>query len=120
MSKIHGQATLRINGQVYESEDDATLKPGGFNNTPRMIGQKFHYSQTTLAASVVCKIPVTAETSLRELQEMNEAEVTFESDTGKTFIVRNAAQTRDLELTGGDSGGTVELEFMGEPAEEMI
>lgn len=118
--KIHGQATIRIDGTVIESDDDATLKPGGIKNNPRMIGQKFHHNQTTIPAMVTCKVGVSADVSLRKLQELTGVEITFESDTGKTWIVRNAVQTAELELTGGEQGGTVQLEFYGEPAEEMI
>lgn len=117
--KIHGQATIRINGQVIESEDDAALKPGGLKNNGRMIGQKFHHNQTTIPATVTCKVPVGGSTSIRDLQALSGVEITFESDTGRTWIVRNAVQTAELELTGGEQGGTVQLEFAGEPAEEM-
>lgn len=120
MSKIHGIATIRINGKVYESEPDASIQPGGYKNNPRQIGRKYHYNQQVIPSQVVCKVPVTKEVSLRELQEIVEAEVTFESDAGRTWIIRNATQNAELSLAGGDSGGTVEMTFNGSPAEEMV
>lgn len=120
MSKIHGQASIRINGQYYESDNDASLKPGGIKNNNRMIGRKSFYNQTTIPSEVKCKIGVTKDISLTALQSISEAEVTFTSDTGRTWIIRNAAQTGELEMSGGDSGGSVELTLQGEPAEEMV
>jgi len=120
MSKIHGQATIRINGQVYESEDGASLTPGGLKNNPRMTGQKFYYNQTYIPAVVTMTTPVLGTTSLRDLQEIAQAEITFASDNGRIWIIRNAAQTGDVNMSGGADGGKVQLTFEGEPAEEMI
>ncbi len=120
MSKIHGRATIRFNGQVYETDDDATLQPGGLKNNERMTGEKFFYNQTKIPSMVVCKIPVTKEVSLRQFQEMTDVEVTFTSDNGRTWIIRSAAQTGELQLQGGADNGKVEMTFHGEPAEEMV
>ena len=119
MSQIHGQATIRINGQVHESEDDATLMPGGLRNNGNMIGQKFFHNQSTESSKVTAKFPVTKDVSLVDLQKLNGIEITFESDMGVTYIIRDACQTNTLELSGGESGGTVDVEFMGNPAQEM-
>lgn len=117
MSKIHGRATIRLNGQVYESEDDASLMVGGLKNTVKMVGEKSYYTQTKTPSKVTCKIPVSGGVDLRSLQEMAEVEVIFESDTGDSYVIRSASQTNEVELKGGDSGGTVELSFEGDPAE---
>jgi hypothetical protein len=119
MTQIHGQATIRINGQVYESQDDASLMVGGIKNNVRMIGQKTVRNETILPSKVKCKIPISAGMSLVMLQSLSGAEVTFESDMGQIWIIRDAAQTAELDLSGGSDGGLVELELMGEPAEEM-
>lgn len=120
MPHIHGQATIRIDGTVIESEDNASLMVGGLQNNTRMIGRKVAHNQSTIPASVKCKVAVSAGTSLRALQELSGVEITFESDMGRTWIIRDAAQTAALELSGGAEGGTVELEFKGNPAEEMV
>ncbi len=120
MSKIHGQATIRLNGQVYETEDDASLMPGGVKNTDRMIGKKFNYNQTTIPSEVICKVPVNKDVSLKQLQEMTGVEINFESDVGRSYIIRDAVQVGEIKLTGGSDGGTAELTFKGEPAEEMV
>lgn len=119
MSKMHGRATIRIDGQVFESDDDATLIPGGLQNSGGMVGSKFFYSQTNTASEVKMKIPVTKESDLRAFQELAEVEIMFESDTGLTYLQRNAVQTGRIELQGGEGNGKVELTFNGEPAEKV-
>lgn len=118
--KIHGSATLRLNGQHIETNDDATLTVGGTKNTPRTIGKKFYHSESYMASKVECKVPVTAETSLRELQEMSGVELHFLSDTGRTYIIREAVQTAEVSVQGGESGGEASLVFEGEAAEEVL
>ncbi len=117
--KMHGQAVIRRNGQILVTDEDATLEPGGIVNNPRMIGRDFAYNQSWTPGKVTCKTPVTKDVSLTELQQLTDLEIAFESDTGTTWIIRNAVQAGNLSLTGGNSGGTTELTFQGKPAVEM-
>ncbi|WP_435640332.1 phage tail tube protein [Micavibrio aeruginosavorus] len=117
--QLHGLATLRINGQVYESQD-ATLTPGGIKNHPRMVGKKFFFNQSFEPSTCVVKIAKIKGLSLKYLQSLSGAEIQFESDAGETYIMRNAAQVGDITMTGGADGGLVELTFNGEEIEEMV
>ncbi len=119
MQQKHGQATIRFNGQVYETADDAVLTVGGPKNTVSMTGQKAFRSQTYMPSKVECKIPVVKGFSLKNFQQMVDVEIIFQSDTGNTYVIRNAAQTGEVSLTGGDDGHAA-LVFEGEPAEEML
>jgi hypothetical protein len=65
-----------------------------------------------------CTISVGADTDLARFGKIADATVTFEADTGQTWIIRNAWVTDTLEITDGD-GGKVGLKFAGPPAEEM-
>lgn len=120
MAKIHGRATIYVNGQVFDTDPGATLRVGGLKNNDRSTDQRFHYNQSFIPAQVVCKVPVSVATSLRSLQELAEAEIQFLSDTGRRYVITEAAQTGEVELAGGADGGKVELTFNGQPAEEMI
>lgn len=119
MAKFHGRATIRFNGLVIETDDDATLKVGGIKNNPRQVGNSFNYNQTKIPSQMTCKVGVSKNVSLAALQAMAEAEIQFESDCGKVFIIRDGCQTGELEFTGGADGGTTELTINGSPAEEM-
>ncbi|PZQ45158.1 MAG: hypothetical protein DI551_08195 [Micavibrio aeruginosavorus] len=117
--KMHGRASIRIDGQYFDSDDDASFSPGGIQNTGGMVGSGFYYSQENTVAEVKMKIPVTKEIDLVSMQSLAEVEIIFESDNGITYMIRSAVQTGRLELQGGSGNGKVELTFQGEPAERM-
>lgn len=118
--KTLGRATIRVNGQVFDSEPGASLLVGGLKNNARQTTETFYYNQTKIPSRLSCRVPVTADVSLRALQEITDAEITFEGDTGQTYIVRNAVQTGDVEVADGSDGGFAALVFEGDPAEEML
>ncbi len=116
---IHGRATIRVNGEKLIAEHNAGLEPGGVINDGRMTGDTFGYTQSIDSAVVTCKVRVTKDVSIIRLQSLADVEITFESDTGTSYIIRNAAQTNKLKLEGGEGNGTVELILKGEPAAEV-
>lgn len=118
--KTLGRATIRVNGQVYDTEPGATILPGGLKNNARQTSDRFYYNQTKIPARMTCRVPITADVSLRQLQELTDAEITFEADTGQTYIMRNAVQTGDVEGADGADGGFASLTFESDPAEEML
>lgn len=117
MTVLHGQATIRFNGQHYETNDDATFTPGGTKNTSRTIGRSVYRSESYMASKLECKIPVTSDIDIIEIQEMSDVEIIFESNTGKTYVMSNCAQTADVSLQGGESGGEASATFEGEAAQ---
>lgn len=119
-SQIHGRATIRIDGQFYDSEPGASIEVGGTTNISRPMTHTVKYSQTYQPGRITCGIPLTDDLSLVQLKGLTGVEVTFETDNGKTFILRNAVQVGAAALAGGDSGGVVQLEFSGDPAEEVV
>lgn len=119
MSKVHGRATITFNGQVYETEDGATLTLGGIKNNDRTTGEKFFFNQSYFASTLVCRIPKTKGLSLRTFQGMNEATIVIQSDTGDTWIMRDAAQTGEISIAGGADGGKFDVTFNGSAVEEM-
>lgn len=118
--KILGRAKILVNDEFYDSEPGAMLAPGGFRNNSRPTSHSVKYNQTLIPARVTCSVPFTEGMSLRKLQEMNEAEIHFQADTGQTFIIRAAAQIGEVSVADGEQGGMVALEFHGQPAEEML
>lgn len=117
--KIFGRAQIVIDGQFYDAQPGAYIKPGGLKNTSRAFTNSIKYSQSLIPAEVGCSVPVTEETSILALQQITEAEIHFTSDAGKSYIVRNAVQTGEVQVADGDSGGVAPLVFSGDPAEEV-
>lgn len=118
-SKIFGRVQVVINGQFYESLSGATLMVGGLRNVAREFTNGIRYNQRLTAARITCSVPVGKETSIVALTQLVDAEVHFNADSGKSYIVRKAFQTGEGTVSDGDSGGVLPLEFSGEPAEEV-
>lgn len=118
--KILGRAKIRVNDQFFDSEQGATLVPGGFRNNARPTSHSFKYNQSFIPSRVTCSIPFQAGQSLKELQSLADVEIHFEADTGQTYVIRNAAQTGEVSVADGEQGGMIALEFQGNPADELI
>lgn len=118
--KILGRAEIRVDDRLFDSEPGALLAPGGLKNNPRMTSNGVRYNQTLIPARVTCMVPLGVGESLTALQNITGAEIHFKSDTGQTWIIRNAFQINEVTLSDGDQGGFVSLEFNGQAAEEML
>lgn len=118
--KFYGRATIRVNGQFYDTEPGAELVLGGIKNTARPTTHGVGYSQSYTPSRLTCRVPYKADMTLRDLQEMTEAEVTLITDTGQTFVMKDAFQTGDVTITDGDSGGFAALVFEAAAAEEIL
>jgi hypothetical protein len=115
----HSRAYIKVNGALLETLPGAKLKLGGDKRAP-VVGNRglIGYSETTEPAELDCEIALTAGTSLAALRDIVDATLTYEADTGQTYVVRNAFVTEAIEVSAGD-GGKVMLKFAGDPAEEM-
>lgn len=119
MTQRLGKAYIKVDGELLETMPGAKLDPGGVTRTTvagnnRVLG----YSEKPKQSRLECQIAMGAQTSLARLGAIKDATVTFECDTGQTFVMRNAWLTDTPNATDGD-GGQVPLIFEGQPAEEM-
>lgn len=113
--KHHGRATITYNGKRLRSKPGATLNLGGTSRTPDPLDDgSVGYAESTAAPSLSCTVPLTADLSVQELRDLTGANVVFESDTGKSWVIRDAF-TVDTVSVGAD----VTLNFSGQPAEEL-
>ncbi|MCI0668392.1 MAG: phage tail tube protein, partial [Methylococcaceae bacterium] len=74
------------------------------------------YTEKLTAPTVEFTLSHTAQTSLKTLHDLIDTTVTFETDTGKSYIMRNAWTSEPPELTGG--GGEVTMKMAGITCEE--
>lgn len=113
--KHHGRATITYNGKRLRSKPGATLNLGGTSRTPEPLDDgTVGYAEATAAPELTCAVPLTADLSVQELRDLTDANVVFESDTGKSWVIRDAF-TVDTVSVGAD----VTLKFSGQPAEEL-
>ena len=99
MAQVTGRAIIRVNGRELRTLDGATLNPGGVTREAMKGGGKVHgYREEDVEPTMSCKVAHTAETSLKELADIVDATVIFETDTGRRFIMREAWTSEPPEL----------------------
>lgn len=110
--KHHGRATVSYNGKRLRSKPGATLNLGGTSRTPEPLDDgTVGYAEATAAPELSCTVPLTQDLGVEELRDLTGANVVFESDTGASWVIRDAF-TVDTVSVGAD----VTLKFSGQPA----
>lgn len=113
--KHHGRATITYNGMRLASKPGATLNLGGTSRTPEPLDDgTVGYAESTAAPELSCTVPLTAGLAVEDLRNLVDANVVFESDTGLSWVVREAF-TVDTVSVGAD----VALKFSGQPAVKL-
>lgn len=114
-----GIAYIKVDGALLESMPGASIDVGGTVRTPVLgAGKVLGFSSATKEAVVECEIALSAGTSLTDLGKIEDATITFECDTGQSYVVTNAALADPPKATAAD-GGKVPLKFFGQPAVEL-
>src|SRR4051812_33785820 len=114
--KVWGQSRIKVDGQVFDTEGKSTLEVGGTNR--EAVEADFeagHFTEKTAPSKLTCSVLLTAGVSLRQLQEIDDATITMEADTGQTYVIRHAYCGNAISA----SEGKASCEFMGPPAEEL-
>ena len=78
----------------------------------------FGYTEKAVPPEVTCKFSHGSGLSLEALANVNDSTITFECDSGPTFIVRNAWYASGMNLTGGE--GWLDATFQGKKCEEQL
>lgn len=113
--KQHGRATITVNGTRMRSKSGATLLLGGVSREPEPLDTgEVAYSESTVAPELTCSIALTRDTDIEALRNLSEATVVFESDTGKSWSIRDAFAVDAITV-----GADVELKISGQPATEI-
>lgn len=120
MSKLPGRATVRVDGVFYDSLPGASITPGGVQNTDLAGMWGIHHSEALIPAVMSASFPVKPGMSVATFQGKSGVEVTFVTDTGLTYIMRDAFVTNVIALPVGNGGGAIPVEFKSNPAEELI
>ncbi|MDP1655714.1 MAG: phage tail tube protein [Hylemonella sp.] len=114
-----GKAFIKFNGELLETLPGASIDIGGVERKVIKGNNSIHgYSEEPKESMIECEVSVGPSTSLTKLGAITGATITFEADTGQTWVVRNAFNTVTPKATDGD-GGKVPVKFAGDPAEEM-
>ena len=116
MSQVTGIVKVYVNGTLHRSKEGAKLSFGGKERTAQTGHSVYGFSEKVVASEIEFTLAHMAGTDLIELNELTDATVKFETDTGVSYLVNNAFTTAPVTLTGGE--GDVEVTMQGDPAVE--
>lgn len=116
--QITGKAIVRVDGRQWKTEDGAALDVGGVKRTPKVGGGAVYgYSEETAPPEMECKVYHTKETDVTAINKINNATVLFESDTGDSYVMREAFVLEPGKLESKD--GTISVKFSAISCERL-
>ena len=114
-AKITGLVYINIGGRRQRSEKDATLEVGGKVGEAVMSanGYEGHATKEIAPAKISATFIHTGNDDVTALQNLRDTPVTFETDSGQTYLIANAGTEGSVKL----KGGKIDVEITGTPAE---
>lgn len=117
MPIVTGRIKIKVNGILLETKSGAKAMISSVER--KMIagdnGVAGHTEETVIPY-VEGSVIHTSETNIDQL-DIVDGSVTFETDSGKTYVLRGAVQTTPLEITGGE--GEVPVRYEGTSMEPV-
>ena len=117
MAQQTGRITIDLGGgNVLTSKEGASLQIGGIQRDDALTDNGDHYwKEKAIAAEVDATMIHTTDSDLVAMQHMTGRQVTFETDTGQTFLMADAV----FKSAGTLKNGEVDVKFGGRPAEKV-
>ena len=103
MSQITGRVFITVSGQRLASKPGAKLEFGGIKRD-EVIGDGgvLGYTESIVAPGIQCTIAHDANTSLTQLNSIVVGTGSFDTDSGKSFVLQGLFCKGALELGGGE------------------
>lgn len=117
-NRVLGQARIKVDGDTLDTDGESTLEIGG--PVREAVAGDFQagaFRETTAPSKLETSILLKNGVSLDALRRIENATVTFEGDTGKMYVVRNAYVADVISFSTSD--GKAKVVFGGPPAEEL-
>lgn len=106
--QIAGKVFLAVNGQRLRSKEGAKLEMGGIEREAVISDSGVDgFMEKHSAPKVECKISLTPDIRLADLQAFKDGTLIFETDTGRVFTLTDAWNAKPPTLEKGE----VSLEF---------
>lgn len=119
MPQLLGRASIKYDGKILRTEKGAKINTGGVSRKVQEGDEILGYAEETKAPYVECEVALARGDSLKVLNSITGATVTFEADTGQIWVIKDAWTEDPPEATAGE-GGKVKLRFVGITCEEML
>ena len=117
MAQVTGICYVRINGKLLRSKEGAKLDNIGGKTREAVVGHSVYgFTETVVAPSVEATLADTKDLKLKDIANTTDATITFETDTGKQYVLSHAWCENALSLS---QGGDVEVKFTAMNCEEM-
>lgn len=117
-NQVLGQATIKADGIILQTDKGATLDIGGTGREG--VEGDFDasgFQESTKPAKLDYSAFVNPGTSVTAVGRIDNATITFEADTGQVWMIRGAYHVEPPVINQGD--GKFSGSFMGPPAEEV-
>jgi len=116
MGQLTGRSFITVAGKRLASKPGAKLGYGNLERAAEIVDSGVAgFREKPTVPFVECTIPHDTNTSLREFADMVDVTVSFDTDSKRSFVLRNAWFAKGLELDGGD----LALRFEGMSCEEI-
>ncbi|MBS1247424.1 MAG: hypothetical protein H6R48_213 [Proteobacteria bacterium] len=116
MGHLTGRAFITVAGRRLASKEGAKLGFGNIERTAEMgDAGVLGYKEKPGVPYIECTIAHGADTSLQEFADMTDVMVSFDTDTRRSYVLRNAWNAKALEMDKGE----VALRFEGMSCEEV-
>lgn len=116
MGQLTGRSFIAVAGRRLASKPGAKIGFGNLERKAEIVDSGVAgYRETPTVPYVECVIPHDSNVSMREFADMVDVTVSFDTDSKRSFVLRNAWLAKSLELDGGD----VSLRFEGMSCEEV-
>lgn len=103
MAQVTGRVFITLGGKRLASKEGAKLIYGGVERETVIADTGVvGYQEKVSAPGVECTIAHTPDVSLDELSNTNDATLSFDTDSGKSFVLSNAWLAKPLELEKGE------------------
>lgn len=114
--QVTGRVAITVKGKRIASKEGATLKYSNFSREG-VVGDSgvIGFAEKSEIPEITCVVAHTSETRLSDFQDMKDETVSFDADSGTSYVLRNAFLADPLEISKGE----VKLRFLGVKCEEV-
>ena len=119
MAKVAGTAYVKVDGQQIALRGNFKIKPSNVVRESITGLDGYHgFKETPTVTGFTMDVTDRPEVSVQKLAKLEDVTVTVNLINGKTYVLRNAVQIGEIEISADD--GMFTLTFEGKSMEEMI
>lgn len=117
--RVTGQVRIRIDGELYPTDGESSMEIGG--PVREAVAGDYEagaFKEMTAPAKCETSLLYKGGVMLGAIRAIDNATLTLETDTGHTWIMRNAYVAEVISFSGSD--GKARVVFQSGPAEQML